>query len=70
MCACTLVLWVTNPFAAVLAVPALHAWIWAVAPDLHLRRPIAVLLMIVGFVLYYVIDIIESRVVHKLETSK
>ena len=30
----TLAIWVTNPFAAALLVPALHLWLWAIDPDL------------------------------------
>jgi hypothetical protein len=50
LCGCTLAIWVTNPFAAALAVPALNLWIWAVAPDLHLRRPFVVALVLLGLV--------------------
>jgi hypothetical protein len=50
LCACTLAIWVTNPFAAALAVPALNLWIWAIAPDLHLRRPFIVALVLLGLV--------------------
>ena len=50
MCACGAVMWVTNPFAAALVAPALNIWIWAMAPDLHLRRPFQAALMLVGFV--------------------
>jgi len=36
--ATTIVLWIGNPYAAALVVPALHAGLWALAPDLRLRR--------------------------------
>jgi hypothetical protein len=46
--ACAVAIWVVNPFAAALAVPALHLWTWAVAPDLRLRLPIGLLLLLAG----------------------
>jgi hypothetical protein len=42
------VVWVGNPYAALLLVPALHLWLLAMAPDLPLRRPTALLLFVVG----------------------
>jgi hypothetical protein len=59
MCAISLVLWVANPFAAALVVPALHLWMWIVAPEVRLRAPVAFLLLLVGLapialvILYY-----------------
>jgi hypothetical protein len=59
LCAISLVLWVANPFAAALIVPALHLWIWIVAPEVRLRAPVALLLVLAGLapvalvILYY-----------------
>jgi hypothetical protein len=59
MCAVTLAIWLTNPFAALLAVPALHLWLAAISPDLHLRRALRIGLLALGLlpvaavVLYY-----------------
>jgi hypothetical protein len=50
MCVVTLVIWVKNPFAAALIVPALHLWMWIVAPEQRLRTPWAVLLFLIGLV--------------------
>jgi hypothetical protein len=50
LCAGTLAIWLTNPFAAALLVPALHLWLWVVAPDLRLRRAVAFALIVGGFV--------------------
>jgi hypothetical protein len=33
LCLVTAVIWVHNPYAAALLVPALHLWVWAVDPD-------------------------------------
>ena len=43
-----LVLWAVNPFAAALALPALHVWLWAVAPAVRPRRGIALALAVLG----------------------
>jgi hypothetical protein len=50
MCAMALVIWVENPFAAALIVPALHLWMWIVAPETRLRPPWVVLLFLAGLV--------------------
>ena len=50
MCGVTLVLWLENPFAAALVVPALHLWMWIVAPETRLRAPWVVLLFLAGLV--------------------
>ena len=50
LCVVTLVLWLANPFAAALLVPALHLWLWIVAPEQRLRAPWAVLLFGAGLV--------------------
>ncbi|MBV8944304.1 MAG: hypothetical protein JOZ95_02705, partial [Solirubrobacterales bacterium] len=48
LCAVALVIWLTNPFAAALVVPALHLWMWIVAPARRVRVPWAVLLFAAG----------------------
>ncbi|HJS95085.1 MAG TPA: hypothetical protein VJ741_12545, partial [Solirubrobacteraceae bacterium] len=50
LCAVTLVIWLGNPFAAALLVPALHLWLWIVAPERRPRAPGAVLLFVAGLV--------------------
>jgi Peptidase family M28 len=50
LCAVTLVIWVANPFAAALVVPALHFWLWIVAPETRLRAPWTSLLFLAGLV--------------------
>lgn len=50
MCIVALVIWVKNPFAAALVVPALHLWMWIVAPEQRLRAPWAILLFLIGLV--------------------
>jgi hypothetical protein len=59
MCAVALATWLTNPFAALLMVPALHLWMWVVDPEVRLRRVVTVALLLLGLappvllILYY-----------------
>jgi Peptidase family M28 len=50
LCLVSLAIWLRNPFAAGLLVPALHLWMWIVAPARRLRLPWAVLLFAAGLV--------------------
>jgi hypothetical protein len=47
-CLVTVLLWAVNPYAALLAVPGLHLWLLALSPDLRLRLPIRLALLLVG----------------------
>jgi Peptidase family M28 len=51
LCLTALAIWVTNPFAALLLVPALHLWMWIVVPDLKLPGPAVAVLAAAGFAL-------------------
>jgi hypothetical protein len=48
MCVIAMVIWVSNPFAALLLVPALHLWLWVVTPDIRLPVPAAIALVLAG----------------------
>jgi hypothetical protein len=50
MCAATIAVWVKNPFAAALLVPALHAWMWAIAPDVRMHPSARLGLLLLGLV--------------------
>jgi hypothetical protein len=50
MCALALVLWVVNPFAALLLVPALHLWMWLAEPRVHTHRALVVVMVVAGLV--------------------
>jgi hypothetical protein len=47
-CLVVLTVWLLNPFAALLAVPALHVWLLAATPDLRLRPSVRGLLWLLG----------------------
>jgi len=59
LCAVALAIWVRNPFAAALLVPALHLWMWVLDPDIRIPRPLVALMVLVGIappvivILYY-----------------
>jgi hypothetical protein len=48
LCAATLAVWIVNPYASLLLIPALHLWLLAMAPETHLRRPAALALWAAG----------------------
>jgi hypothetical protein len=48
LCVVALAVWFANPFAAALLIPALHSWLWIVEPDLRLRAPAVIVLLLVG----------------------
>ncbi len=50
LCAVTFVIWLGNPFAALLLIPALHLWLWGVTPDLRVPAAVRVGLVLVGLV--------------------
>ena len=51
LCVVDLVLWVANPFAAILIAPALHLWLWIVVPDVRVPAPAAMILLLAGLAL-------------------
>ena len=48
LCVLTLVVWVLNPFAALLLVPALHMWLWLAQPGARAHRWSMALLLLIG----------------------
>jgi hypothetical protein len=50
MCLAAVLVWVVNPFAAAVLVPALHLWLWLPQPGLRARRPLALGLIVLGLV--------------------
>src|SRR5579875_2792359 len=51
MCVLALILWLANPFAALLLAPALHLWLWVVAPEVRLPLGGSALLLLGGLAL-------------------
>jgi hypothetical protein len=50
LCAVTVLIWVRNPYAAVLLVPAVHLWLFTLSPDLRPRRGAGLALVALGVV--------------------
>jgi hypothetical protein len=50
LCLLAIALWWANPFTAALIVPALHLWMWVVAPVAKPRRPVSLALVLGGLV--------------------
>lgn len=48
--AVVLIVWIVNPYASLLLIPALHLWLLAMAPETRLPRPAALALWAVGLV--------------------
>ena len=42
------VMWIANPYAAALLIPALHIWLFTLAPDLRMPRSLRVLMTALG----------------------
>jgi Peptidase family M28 len=53
-----LALWIVNPFAAAFMVPAAHLWLLVVAPELRLRRSVALALVALSLVPFVVASLI------------
>ncbi len=50
MCGVSLVLWIVNPFAAALLVPAMHLWLWLGNVHVHAHRLAVLALVAIGLV--------------------
>jgi hypothetical protein len=56
-CALAVVLWVRNPYAAALLVPGAHSLLAVVAPEVRLRRALAVALVLVAAAPFLIVDL-------------
>jgi hypothetical protein len=54
-------LWVANPYAAALAVPAAHLWFWALTPDLRLPRWLSLAVVALALVPLLVVGLVDAR---------
>ena len=50
LCVVAVLVWLVNPFAAALLVPALHLWLWAIDGDLRLPLPVRIVMIALGAV--------------------
>jgi Peptidase family M28 len=56
-CALAAVLWVRNPYAAALLVPGAHSLLAVIAPEVRLRRGLAVALVLVAAAPFLIVDL-------------
>jgi hypothetical protein len=54
-------LWVGNPYAAALVVPAAHLWFWALTPDLRLPRSASLAVVALALVPLLVVGLVDAR---------
>jgi hypothetical protein len=59
--AVAIVIWIGNPYAAAMLAPALHIWLFALAPDLPLRRTVRVALVALGIVPIAVVAVVVAN---------
>ena len=55
------VMWIANPYAAALLIPALHIWLFALAPDLRMPRAVRVLVAALGLLPIAVVAVAVAR---------
>jgi peptidase M28-like protein len=55
------VMWLFNPYAAALLIPALHIWLFALAPDLRMRRALRLSVVVLGALPVVVVAIALAR---------
>ncbi|MFP5364469.1 MAG: hypothetical protein ACLGI5_17260 [Thermoleophilia bacterium] len=46
--AVTIVIWIANPYAAALLIPALHVWLFVLGPDLRMARTLRLIIVALG----------------------
>jgi hypothetical protein len=54
-------LWLANPYAAALVIPAAHLWFWALTPDLRLPRPASLLLVLAALLPLALVALVDGR---------
>ncbi|WP_354699598.1 hypothetical protein DSM112329_05319 [Paraconexibacter sp. AEG42_29] len=60
LCLLAVVVWVLNPFAAVLLAPALHLWMLAITPDWRWPRPVRLLAVLAGVVPFALVAVLDA----------
>jgi hypothetical protein len=58
--AITAALWVGNPYAAALALPAAHLWFWALTPDLRLPRSASLAIVLLALLPLVIVGAMDA----------
>jgi hypothetical protein len=61
LCTVTLAIWLRNPYAAALIVPALHLWMWVLDPGKRIPRPVTAVLLLAGLALPVLVILYYAR---------
>jgi hypothetical protein len=61
LAAVAVLMWIWNPYAAALLVPALHAWLLILAPGVRLRRAASIALFVVGLLPLLALVLADAR---------
>jgi hypothetical protein len=54
-------LWLGNPYAAALVVPAAHLWPWALTPDLRLPRSVSLAIVVLALAPLALVGLLDAR---------
>jgi hypothetical protein len=54
-------LWVGNPYAAALAIPAVHVWMWTTSPDVPLPRAAGLALVLAALAPLLLLGVVDAR---------
>jgi hypothetical protein len=54
-------MWLANPYAAALAIPAAHIWFWALTPDLRLPRSASLAIVVLALLPLLVVATVDGR---------
>jgi hypothetical protein len=55
------VVWIANPYAAALLIPALHVWLFALAPDLRMGRALRLSVVVLGALPVVIVAVALAR---------
>ena len=55
-------LWVGNPYAAALVIPAAHLWFWALTPDLRLPRSASLAIVLLALLPLLVVAFVDAQI--------
>ena len=61
LCSLAALVWVVNPYAAALLLPAAHLWLFAAAPGSHLRRWAAAAVIFAGLLPFAIVAVYFAR---------
>jgi hypothetical protein len=64
LCALAALVWLFNPYAAALLLPAAHLWLFAVAPQTHLRRWAGVAVVLLGLLPLAIVPLYYALTLH------